>query len=45
MRQNPDGKWEAVCREGKYAGWALQKTEDLAREKAVARLHYYRDYT
>ena len=27
-----------------YVGWAIQKTEQLAREKALARLLYCRDF-
>jgi hypothetical protein len=30
--------------DGKHHGWALQKTEELARQKALARLTYDRDY-
>lgn len=36
----PDGKFEASARQGKCAGWAIQKTESLARAKAVARLNH-----
>jgi hypothetical protein len=43
VRQRPDGNWEANVRMGRWAGWAVQKTEQLAREKALARLYYYKD--
>lgn len=44
VRKRPDGKWEASVREGKFVGWAMQDTEELVREKAMARLNYYKTY-
>jgi hypothetical protein len=36
--------FSASVTDGKNAGWALQKTEQLARSKALARMCYQRDY-
>jgi hypothetical protein len=44
VRQLDNGLWEASVRLGRWAGWALQETEDEARDKALARLHYAKEW-
>lgn len=39
-----DGQWEASVQMGQWRGWAIQKSEELAKEMALARLHYAKDY-
>lgn len=40
------GQWEVSVRHppSGYAGWTIDKTKDEARQKALARLYYARDY-
>lgn len=44
VRQLDNGHWEASVAMGEWRGWAIQKTPELARTKALARLHYAKDY-
>jgi hypothetical protein len=44
VRQTDDGRWEASVQLGRFVGWALRKTEEEARQKALARLYYAKDY-
>jgi hypothetical protein len=44
VRQLDNGKWEARVQLGPWAGWAMQKTEEQARQKALARLHYAKEF-
>lgn len=36
--RHSDKKYEASARQGEYKGWAIQKTEQLAKGKALHRL-------
>jgi hypothetical protein len=41
--QRSENRWEVTARQGEYRGWAIQRTEALARGKALMRLRADRE--